>query len=258
MRRVLPLAALVFSLGVVTLVANDSASADPADERAFVAAVNAERAAAGLPALVVDGQLTDAARNWAQSMAAAGQISHAPDITVGVTADWLKMGENVGVGPDVDSIMRAFMASPTHRANVVDPEFTHVGVGVVWANGAMYTVHRFMKVAASPATTAPPPPPTTASPPVATEAPQIAIASPPTTVSPVPGDPTPVASSPVPSDPTPTTTTPVPVIPTTGPPAPDAGPDDVTSDRSGRRHAIGSPMDPTRVNRVLVAIRDAA
>ena len=41
--------------------------------------------------------------------------------------------------------MQAFINSPAHYANLVDPAWTHVGVGVtIAADGRMYTTHNFM------------------------------------------------------------------------------------------------------------------
>jgi hypothetical protein len=139
---------------------------DPAtDEARFVALVNAAREKNGVAPLTVDDELTALARSWASQMAAAGRISHADPISEGVTADWAKLGENVGKGPSVDPIMDAFIASPGHYANLMDPAFTRIGVGVVWSDGVLYTTHRFMQLRA-PAPTAPPAtaPPATAAP----------------------------------------------------------------------------------------------
>lgn len=91
-------------------------------------------------------------------------ICHASPISAGVTHPWAKLGENVGTGPDVGSIMQAFIASPGHYANIVDPEFTHVGVGVVWDGNRMYTTHRFMKLQSATPTTTTVAPTTTAAP----------------------------------------------------------------------------------------------
>jgi uncharacterized protein YkwD len=198
MRRRSVIALVVTLLFVfVAPVGLPSAGASPenpaADEARFVDLVNAARAKGGLPALAVDDELTMLAREWAQHMADGGcgddkKICHANPISAGVTAPWLKLGENVGVGPSVDPVMQAFINSPGHYANIMDPAFTRIGVGVVWNGSAMYTTHRFMKVAgegnndpapapAAPAaappprpaptttTTAPPPPPTTTLPP---------------------------------------------------------------------------------------------
>ena len=63
------------------------------------------------------------------------------------------MGENVGVGYDVSGLMQAFINSPAHYANLVDPAWTHVGVGVTFAaDGRMYTTHNFMALSGGAAT----------------------------------------------------------------------------------------------------------
>lgn len=156
--RLLAAAVVVALLALFAMVATpvQATPENPAgDENAFVASLNATRAKGGLAPLAVDGELRSLARDWAAQMAAAGHISHANPISAGVTADWLKLGENVGTGGNVTVIMNAFIASPGHYANIMDPEFTRVGVGVVWVGNALYTVHRFMKVAGE---QAPPPP----------------------------------------------------------------------------------------------------
>ncbi|MGI9603748.1 MAG: CAP domain-containing protein [Acidimicrobiales bacterium] len=138
------------------------AGAQAAEETAFIDALNQMRDEVGLPPLTVHDELTALSRTWAQTMADAGEIFHANPISAGLEAPWLKLGENVGVGPTVDELMNAFAASPGHYANIVDPEFSHVGVGVVWVGNTMYTTHRFMKTESTP-----PPNPT----PTTTEAP---------------------------------------------------------------------------------------
>ncbi|MDY7106384.1 MAG: CAP domain-containing protein [Actinomycetota bacterium] len=151
----------------VTYGQGQPARAQGGEEQAFVQRINELRASKGLRTLTVDPYLTDLSRTWASAMRADGRISHAPDITAGVTVEWLKIGENVGVGGDVDALFDAFVASPTHYENLVDPLFTRIGVGVVWDGQVMYTTHRFMAMAngdpGAPATTAPPTtaPPTT-------------------------------------------------------------------------------------------------
>lgn len=154
------------------------------DENAFVASLNATRAKGGLAPLAVDGELRSLARDWAAQMAAAGHISHANPISAGVTTDWRKLGENVGTGGNVTVIMNAFIASPGHYANIMDSEFTRVGVGVVWVGNALYTVHRFMKVAGeqpSPAPAEGPPPAVTEPPATAPRATAPSSTSPTTT-----------------------------------------------------------------------------
>jgi hypothetical protein len=139
---------LVLALALALLVpiaggsAADASSGD--DEARFVALLNETRADAGLPPLEVHAELTELARAWTGEMRAAGGISHADPISAGLDAPWLKLGENVGTGPDVEAVMDAFIDSPGHYANIIDPAFTHVGVAVLWDGERLYTTHRFM------------------------------------------------------------------------------------------------------------------
>jgi hypothetical protein len=216
---------LLLALGLpgATPTAGASATNPAADEAEFVALLNGARAAAGLPALEVDAQLTGLARDWATHMAEGNcpvdpktgepaRICHASPISAGVTAKWQKLGENVGTGPSVQPVMDAFMNSPGHKANILDPAFTRVGVGVVWSGNALYTTHRFMKVAGDTTAPAPEPDPEPAPPP----APKPKVTAPPTTTAPPP-----------------------PPVPTTVPPPPPP------------------PATPSRVAVVLLALRSA-
>jgi hypothetical protein len=148
-RALFAVAALLVAL-VPAAHAGASAENPAADEAQFVSLLNSTRAAHGLPPLEVDGELTGLARDWAAHQAEVGKISHASPISAGVTADWVKLGENVGTGGSVKPIMDAFIASAPHLANILDPKFTRVGVGVVWNGNALYTTHRFMALADAP------------------------------------------------------------------------------------------------------------
>lgn len=179
------LAATVACLALLGAAGAPVAAAEPALESQFVAGLNSVRSGVGLPALAVDGELTAVARGWADRMAAAGAISHNPSVGGQVTAPWTTVGENVGTGPALDGIMTAFVNSPSHYANIVDPRFDFVGVGVTWGtDGRMYTTHVFMDLdggvsAAAPqiATAAAPPAPAPEPEPVVVPAPPAAAAS---------------------------------------------------------------------------------
>jgi len=202
-----PWYAVLGLLLIVTLIASMTAqpalpAAATADEEAqFVAALNQVRAGVGLPALTVNAELVGLARQHAQVMADAGRIFHSDPISAGYTGPWAKLGENVGVGANVQVLVDAFVASPGHYANIVDPSFTQIGVGVVWRDNALYTTHRFLQLPAAPPPTTQPPatqPPTT---------------TPPATAPPLPEPtPTPGPTSPPPVT-TPTTTTLAPLPP---------------------------------------------
>ena len=133
-------------------------SYDPDAESTFITLVNEVRAAAGVAPLELDSQLRSLSRAWTAHMHDGGcgegiYICHASPISAGVTHEWTKLGENVGTGPDVKSVVDAFVGSPGHYANIVDPEFTHIGVGVMWDGSRLYTTHRFMATAGSSAPT---------------------------------------------------------------------------------------------------------
>lgn len=172
-------------------------AADPGLESQFVSRINSLRASKGLHQLSVDGQLQGVARRWTDRMVAAGQISHNPNLASEVTSNWSKLGENVGVGYDVNGLMQAFINSPAHYKNLVDPEWTHVAVGVtVASDGRIYTTHNFMAVAGQ----APPPPPPPAPAPAPTPPPS---SGPPPTAAPAPTTTTTTAPPP-PPEPEPT------------------------------------------------------
>ena len=153
---------VVALLGPITTRDTQTAAANSSDEKAFLDALNEVRAGIGLPAFTLNAQLSDLARDHAEVMADAGEIFHASPISAGYVGPWSKIGENVGVGANVSVLVDAFVASPGHYANIVDPSFTEIGIGVVWRDNALYTTHRFLEVPGAPVTTAPPTPTTTA------------------------------------------------------------------------------------------------
>jgi hypothetical protein len=128
-RPVAVVALLVTALLFALIPSPDVARADGGIEAEFVAAVNRERAAAGLPALSVAGDLTSVARRHSVRMADQSNLHHNPNLG-GDVSGWQKVGENVGRGPSVSSVHSAFMNSSGHRRNILDPEWTQLGVGV--------------------------------------------------------------------------------------------------------------------------------
>lgn len=107
-------------------------------ERAMVEAINRARRARGLSALREDARLVRLARAHSRDMAANRTISHlsskGEDAQVRVLAAGLAprlVAENVGTATTAAAVHEGFMGSPGHRANVLKPQATHVGVGVV-------------------------------------------------------------------------------------------------------------------------------
>jgi hypothetical protein len=132
--------------------------------------------------LQLDSTLNAIAQAHAESMASQGRIFHNASYPSGAGA-WFAYGENVGYATSVDSVEKAFMASSTHRANILSPVYTHVGVGVATWSGGVMAVEDFL---ARPGAAAPAPvrpravsPPKPAPPPPAPPLPEPAPPPPP-------------------------------------------------------------------------------
>ncbi len=134
-RRVWLCAAAVALALVAALVVAPSASASTAGS--FVSLVNSARSSAGLNGYAVSSQLTSVALGQAERMASQNRLYHNPGLATQVTS-WKFVGENVGYGPDVSSLFSAFMHSAPHRANILDHDFTQIGVGAVTKNGTLW------------------------------------------------------------------------------------------------------------------------
>jgi hypothetical protein len=120
---------------------------------AFTGAINARRSQHGLGTLGFSGDLAAVAQRHAIEMANAKRIWHNPGLTSQV-GGWRTLGENVGNGPSVSWLMNALMASPTHRANILDRGYTQIGVGTAASSsGMIYVVQVFRQpYGAAPAT----------------------------------------------------------------------------------------------------------
>jgi len=172
-----PWVALVGLLVALGLAPGAGAAGD--ETRDHLARINALRTSRGLVPLVLDANLSDLARSWAEQLAAEQTLRHAGDLSVGVSSSWTKLGENLGRGPSTEAVFAAFVSSPAHYANLVDPAFTHVGIGVVWVGATQYTVHRFMAASSE------------ATPPAVTARPTVTAAAGTTTAAPDPPAPEP-------------------------------------------------------------------
>lgn len=130
--RRLPLVLLLVALVCAALVTVPArpAAAQGAGTSTILSQVNASRAAAGLRPLALSGDLSAVAYAWSRHLASSGVLAHNPNLT-GQVGDWQVLGENVGYGPTVSDVETAFMNSPHHRANILEPRYTQIGLGVV-------------------------------------------------------------------------------------------------------------------------------
>jgi uncharacterized protein YkwD len=97
----------------------------------IVVLVNARRAAAGLRPLTVSPCATHFAAPWATHMAATNTLVH-QSLTPIMRCPARTAGENIAYGNvTADQMMTMWMNSPGHRANILNPAFTRIGVGAV-------------------------------------------------------------------------------------------------------------------------------
>ncbi len=139
-------ASLLLSPAVSATLATAAHADTGSEEAQFLAETNHLRVSHGLQPLATDGTLLSIARRWSANMAAAGGISHNMNLPNEVSLPWEKLGENVGVGATVDSIQQAFINSPHHYENLVDPVYNYVGIGVVDSGGRIWVTVDFMQL----------------------------------------------------------------------------------------------------------------
>ncbi len=122
------------------------ATTEDAEVQLFVDQINELRAERSVDPLTIDPVLELTATAWAAHMSQTRDLQHADDLSLGVSSNWRKLGENVGVAPEaqLDELFEAFVTSPTHMANLVDPTFDKIGIGVVHVDGKLWMAQRFM------------------------------------------------------------------------------------------------------------------
>jgi uncharacterized protein YkwD len=131
---------------VIAMLVLGAATARPAGatttEASVTSKINAARANHGRHHLTTRSDLVAVARGQAQRMASRNTLYHNPSLAQQVR-NFRWVGENVGYGPSVSAVHLAFMASPGHKANILDSDYTEVGVGAVWANGRVWIAQVF-------------------------------------------------------------------------------------------------------------------
>ncbi|ORX99630.1 SCP-domain-containing protein [Basidiobolus meristosporus CBS 931.73] len=125
-------------LSLITAAVTFSGAILAFDPNILLALVNQQRALVGAPALTIDPRLDLAARRHTLYQATMQQMTHdEPNTTLGqrISATgypWSNIGENVAAGyGDAVSVLNAWMNSPAHRRNILDPIFTQTGIAYV-------------------------------------------------------------------------------------------------------------------------------
>jgi hypothetical protein len=160
-RRVIELGRSGFCVAILTALLSAASAQQPprgvsVGEQYLFMAANAERAQRGIPALRWDATLYAAADFHAQQMAERNAISHQfpgePELGERVRdagAHFSAVAENVAEAPTAVGIQTAWMHSPGHRANLLDPNVDSIGIRIVQRGGELYAVEDFSRTVAS-------------------------------------------------------------------------------------------------------------
>lgn len=145
-RRRRPLAKRTALLLAVPLLALGLAACEPTREQESVRAlVNDSRRAYGVHAIGDELIVRYKAQQWAEHLASTGTLSHSK-LSAGLDGlPWGAVAENVGRGTSIASVHESYMASPGHRANILDRRWDRVGTGhAKGRDGRTYTVQVFV------------------------------------------------------------------------------------------------------------------
>jgi uncharacterized protein YkwD len=128
---------------------------ETATERAYATAINAVRSDHGVRTLEEDAALVESAREHSADMVANQYFAHGTSWwrrLVQAGAPGPHLGENLGwcalkfcPGASPERLMRMWLASPEHRATLLNPAFRHLGVGISigpfrgWKSAAVVT-----------------------------------------------------------------------------------------------------------------------
>lgn len=122
-------------------------------ENEVVRLVNVQRTQRGLKALKQNLQLCNLARTKSQDMINSNYFSHISptygspfNMMENAGINFSAAGENIAMGQTTPAmVMNAWMNSPGHRANILSPSYTQIGVGLAKnKNGILYWTQEFI------------------------------------------------------------------------------------------------------------------
>lgn len=121
----------------------DDATPKPNYETEMLQMINAERQKRGLKPLVADPEMLPVARAHSQDMFAKGYFAHDDlngkdpfDRMRAANIHFATAGENLALAQTVEIAHVNLMNSPGHRANILNPSFGRVGIGIL--DGGFY------------------------------------------------------------------------------------------------------------------------
>jgi hypothetical protein len=155
-RRLLQLLVAVLAAAAPLVLAVPAARAD--DAGALLAMVNNLRASHGQAPLTPSATLGSVAQAWSAHMAATNTLGHNPNLASQAGGGWTKIGENVAGAGNITAVFNAFVNSPFHLGNMLDPAYNVTGIGVaVGSGGTMWVTEDFEDLPGAPSVTTAPP-----------------------------------------------------------------------------------------------------
>jgi hypothetical protein len=120
-------------------------------EARMVRQINRLRRSVGVTPLRASAPISDVARGWSARLPSS--FAHNPSVSSQIPAGWRLWAENIGYRVDpyagplatMNSVQRALVASDGHYANLVNPDLTHVGVGIHLQGDGVYVTQVFAR-----------------------------------------------------------------------------------------------------------------
>jgi uncharacterized protein YkwD len=142
-RRIGAVAVILLALGPAVIVTAPAAQASTPSAATVVAyryrvvnLIRAQRARYGRGGLSMTSCPTRYAAGWAAYLGSTGYFYHRSMMSFLYGCGAHRVAENIARGNvSADRIVAAWMASPGHRANILDGRLTQIGVGASYAHG---------------------------------------------------------------------------------------------------------------------------
>lgn len=131
-----------------------SLSSNIKEKNEIIKMVNSVRAEKNLPPLIENKKLNILADKKAKIMANENNLSHTAggyktfsDFLIENNVKFLAVGENIARNwKTPEEVMKAWLSSKGHRANIMNEKFSQIGVGkAISSNGDIYWVQLFIK-----------------------------------------------------------------------------------------------------------------
>jgi len=149
-RALISLCRLLWMALILTSPAYSQPTFDAAGEQRLLSLLNQERVKQGLAPLKLDERLTQSARKHTQLMAQNDSLSHQFDgeesLQLRVSDENVRCdrdGENIALDSSIEGAHVMLMQSPPHRANILNPQFNSIGIGILKSDELLYITEDF-------------------------------------------------------------------------------------------------------------------